>query len=62
MNFEIRTKQKLQNFPTSYPIDVHGITVRVSGFRPQTLKKAREMCGSIPVRNEFYCYCKNDVT
>jgi len=33
---------RIQNFPTSYHIEVHGITVRVSGFRPQTLK---EKCG-----------------
>jgi len=58
-NFKIKTKQ---NFPTSYHVEVHGITARVSGFRPQTLKeKSMEMCGSIPARNESYCCCENEV-
>jgi hypothetical protein len=39
MNFKIRMKQ---NFPTSYHIEVRGITVRVSGFRTQTKKKKKD--------------------
>ena len=39
MNFKIRTKKNLLNYPTSYHIEVYGIRDRVSGFRNQTLKK-----------------------